>query len=117
MIHSNEDKLIVSFIEQTMVLKQIGDELHEIQVYSGYDLTRPTIATINTVEDHVIQVTDKCVRLMEPFENGRLMDEYTPDSGNHITIAATNCKRCAVSTGEGILTVLEYDMGKLVKKG
>ncbi|KAJ2957322.1 hypothetical protein NQZ79_g6952 [Umbelopsis isabellina] len=114
---NNEDKLIVSFIEQSKILKQIGDELHEIEVYSGYDLTRPTIATINTVEDHVIQITDKCVRLMEPFESGRLLDEYAADSGNHITIAATNSNRCAISTGEGILTVLEYSMGKLVKQG
>ncbi|CAM0140049.1 unnamed protein product [Umbelopsis sp. WA50703] len=113
----NEDKLIVSFIEQTKVLKQIGDELHEIEAYSGYDLTRPTLATINTVEDKVVQITDNCVRLMEPFENGDLLDEYSTESGTHITIAATNSNRCAISTGEGTLIVLEYSTGKLVKQG
>jgi hypothetical protein len=99
------------------VLKQIGDELHEIEAYSGYDLTRPTLATINTVEDKVVQITDNCVRLMESFENGDLLDEYSTDSGTHITIAATNSNRCAISTGEGTLIVLEYSTGKLVKQG
>ncbi|CAO3672742.1 unnamed protein product [Umbelopsis vinacea] len=109
-----EDKLVISFIEQTRVLHQMGDELHEIERYSGFTLTRTTLATINTIENHVVQITDQSVRLSEINEDGALLDEFVAEGDSRITIATTNASRCAISIGEGRLIVLEFKGGKLV---
>ncbi|KAI8583811.1 hypothetical protein K450DRAFT_220087 [Umbelopsis ramanniana AG] len=112
-----EDKLVISFIEQTRVLRQIEDELHEIEHYSGFCLTRTTLATTNTVDNHVVQITDQSVRLFEISDNGNLLDELSAEENARITIATTNARRCAFSTGEGTLNLLEYKAGKLERSG
>lgn len=108
-----EDKLVISFIEQTRVLQQIGDELHEMEQYSGFSLTRPTLATINTIENHILQITDQSVRLFGINETGVLLDEFSAGENSRITIATANSSQCAISNGEGTLTVLGYKGGKL----
>jgi hypothetical protein len=77
-------------------------------------LTRTTLATINTIDNHVVQIIDQSVRLSEINEDGALLDEFVAEGDSRITIATTNPSRCAISTGEGTLIVLEFKGGKLV---
>jgi hypothetical protein len=80
-------------------------------------MNRTTLATMNTTGNHVVQITDQSVKLMDTDENGVLLDEFVAGLDSRITIACTNSGRCAISTGEGSLTVLEYKTGKLVQTG
>jgi hypothetical protein len=57
------------------------------------------------------------VRLFEISDDGNLLDELSAEANARITIATTNARRCAFSTGEGTLNLLEYKAGKLERSG
>jgi DNA damage-binding protein 1 len=77
------------------------------------DLHHRTLITTNVIDDLVIQVTDKSVRLMESKSNGILLDEWIPEDQSQITVASVNPTQCVLSTGHGRLIALTINSKKL----
>jgi DNA damage-binding protein 1 len=109
----HDDMLVISFVNQTRVLALRGNAMTQLASHSGIELYARTLAAVNVMDDMVIQVTDRSVRLMEANSDGVLLDEWMPEDQSQITVASVNPSQCVVSIGYGRLIALEIKQGKL----
>lgn len=108
-----DDILVLSFPEGTRLLAIEGNRMVQWSSYSAMDLDTRTLITVNVIDDLVVQVTDRSVRLMESRKDGMLLDEWVPEDASQITVASVNPTQCVLSIGFGRLVALEFKEKKL----
>ncbi|KAI8994749.1 CPSF A subunit region-domain-containing protein [Pilobolus umbonatus] len=109
--------LVISFVNKTCLLQIKENAMSQIDFYSSIDLNCRTITTANVLNDMIIQVTDKSVRLMGSARSSTILDEWFPDSNEQITVASVNPTQCVVSTGYGKIVALQIQVSGLIMIG
>ncbi|KAI8988150.1 mono-functional DNA-alkylating methyl methanesulfonate N-term-domain-containing protein [Mycotypha africana] len=109
-----DDLLVISFFDRTTLLEIRDNAMTQLDFYASIDLHSRTLVAANVIDNMIIQITDKSVRLMEADRNeGMLLDEYLPDQQSTITVAAVNPSQCVISTGFGRLIAFQLINKKL----
>ncbi|RCH96072.1 DNA damage-binding protein 1a [Rhizopus stolonifer] len=98
-----DDMLVLSFVNQTCLLALRGNGMTRLASHSAIDTQARTLVASNVMDDLLVQVTDKSIRLMESKPDGVLLDEWVPKDHAQITVASINPTQCVVSTGYGTL--------------
>lgn len=109
-----DDMLVLSFLNQTCILAIKENTMSQLDSHSALDLNNRTLITANVIDDLIVQVTDKSVRLIESESSGMLLDEWVPEDQSQITVASVNPTQCVLSTGYGRLVALAINDKKLV---
>ncbi|CAO3588837.1 unnamed protein product [Absidia cylindrospora] len=107
--------LLISSFNATHLLRLEDSTIAPVASYAAILMNERTLMAGNVVDDMMIQVTDKSVRLMDAYG---LVDEWR-SSSCMITVAALNATQCVVSLGFGRLVALDIDrtMRRLVVIG
>ncbi|KAI8386817.1 mono-functional DNA-alkylating methyl methanesulfonate N-term-domain-containing protein [Blakeslea trispora] len=103
-----DDMLVLSFVDQTRLLALRGNGMTQLESHSAIDLHARTLTASNVMNDMLIQVTDKSIRLMSSHSHGQLIDQWIPeDPSTRITVASVNPTQCVISIGFGKLLAFE----------
>ncbi|ORX47787.1 hypothetical protein DM01DRAFT_256916 [Hesseltinella vesiculosa] len=115
--------LTISFACETRLVYERDEGFSPLRFYSAIELHQPTLAICNALDNLIMQVTSKSVRLMEYHMEGKLLDEWFPSQDlavndkSTLTIASLNETQCVVSTGSGNLIALVIRDRKLIQVG
>lgn len=101
------DTLVVSLVTETRVFKFSADaEIEEVEEYQGFSLLESTIFASNLPDNHLLQVTESGVRLID---NGRgvTVSSWNASEGQSITAAAANNQSLLISVNGTLLLSLD----------
>lgn len=95
----NDDTLIVTFFDETRVFRFDPDgEVEEVEEWASLALDETTLAAANISQRRVVQVTDRRARICD-LDDGIMVSEWVPTTGQTITAASTNDNHVLVSLG------------------
>ncbi|CAG8444298.1 9172_t:CDS:10, partial [Diversispora eburnea] len=83
-----DDILIISFINETRIMKLIDDEFHEVDNYADIDKSHETLATCNVAGNLI--VTRNSIRLID-MKTKKLCSKWNITKNNTITVADVSC--------------------------
>lgn len=98
------------------MLQLHDSEMIQLDTYSAFALNERTLATGNVLNAGIVQITDRCVILMEVGVHGKLLDVWQPPDGSKIVVAALNASQCVISLGFGRLIALAFPGGKRIQE-
>jgi DNA damage-binding protein 1 len=101
-----QDTLIISFIDETKVL-QFGDDdtIEELDQFSQFELTQPTLFARNLPDRRVVQVFEAGVRITDLESDMLLLDWKPSDAVAKLTAATANAVHLLVVEGGNTLHV------------
>jgi DNA damage-binding protein 1 len=80
---SFDDCLVVTFVGETRFLKINGEELEEAEL-PGFDASSQTLYCGNATDGHIVQVTNKSVRLIN-IDSFEKVSEWGPSDGSQVS--------------------------------
>lgn len=110
---SKYDTLILSFVGHSRVLRLSGEEIEESE-FGGFEDEQQTFLCSNVVNDQVVQITEKGIRLISRKKK-KLAAEWSPPSTVNISNAACNHSQIVVAVGRQLYH-LEVGVNELLLK-
>ena len=102
---TTHDTLVLTFVNESKVLKFVDDAVEEVDQFNHFELSQPTLLAANLPEHRVVQVCETGVRIAD-LESSMLMLEWRPpDAHAKITAAASNSVHLLVVEGGHTLHV------------
>jgi len=99
--------LVVSFVGQTRILAITGEEMGEIE-FSGLDAVSQTLFCCNIINNRILQVTEKEIRIISG-DDFSLVDSWQSPSDTTINIATANSSQILLSLGGGKLVYIDVN--------
>ncbi|CAO3646398.1 unnamed protein product [Cunninghamella blakesleeana] len=111
--------LMMTFVNETRLIQLKDNDIIPLLQYSAFNLNQRTIAAGNMIDDVMIQITERSIRLMTCGIDGILLDEWfpPPSTSSNITLASINPTQCVVSIGFGHLIAFTIQDRKLTIVG
>jgi len=106
--------LVVSFVGETRILAIEDEELGETEI-PGFDAESQSIHCDNMPGNRLLQVTSKCIRLVDTASLQLVASWEPPVQGDHITLASTAPGQIVVVVGGTGLVYLEVSSDSLTK--
>ena len=94
---SQDNTLVLSFVEQTRVLTLTGEEVEETEI-PGFVAEQQTFYTGNTDTGHIVQVTPGSVRLISPA-TGECLHTWSPPANKLISVCGCNTSQILLASG------------------
>lgn len=94
-----DNVLVVSFVGETRIfLFQVDGEVEEQADYKSLIMSEGTILATSLANNRLLQITGSSARLIDS-ENGMVLSEWAPPTGEPITAASANEHSIALSVG------------------
>ncbi|KAG0292818.1 DNA damage-binding protein 1a [Dissophora globulifera] len=106
---TSEDTLVMSFLNSTRVVRVTQDAEMVQEEIDGFLSDSRTLLSGNVRANLILQVTPESVRLVAPSQHiqAGLMSEWTPPSGQVISVASMNATQCLVAVDGKTLVCLD----------
>jgi DNA damage-binding protein 1 len=101
-----QDTLVVTFVNETKVLRFEADEsLEELEDFAHFELSQPTLLASDLPDRRVLQVFEGGLRVADIESNMLMLEWRPPDSGAKITAATANSVHLLIVEGGHTLHV------------
>ncbi|CAH1759117.1 8184_t:CDS:10 [Entrophospora sp. SA101] len=111
---SHDDTIVISLATETRILKlNQGEELTELEEYSGFNLSKTTKSVKNVIGNRIVQITETNIALFV-IETGELLSEWLTENGKTITVADVNTTQIVIGLSGGTIIYFEIKNDKLM---